>query len=531
MTASTRRITAVVRADFLVRFRRPSTVVVFLLLGFFAYLWVPAPATGRALIQIDGHRALYNSAALGMATALLGTICIGLFAFYVVSNAIQRDVRSRCGSVIAATGVRSSEYLVGKVLGNVLFLCTFMAGFMLTSMAMVLVRGEAPLEPLVFVWQYLLLVPPSIVMVSVVAILFESIPFLSGRFGDVAYFFLWIGLLVPATALAEKGASNSPTWLAYVDASSFAFLFIQLRVLLHTTAVSIGASPFDPALSPIVFPGLSLAPEWILPRVTSTFAPLVLFPIALVFFHRFDPARIGRSVARTREGLFARVQRWIKPLTRPVVALLMGRPGRGQTSILGAARRDAALTLGASPLAPVALIVFSLAALGMPTEKLLRGLVPVLVAVIGVVLADVSCRERRAGTMGLVWASPLLKPAFVRWKVLTALFLSLLFAAVPLGRLAIARPWSVVAMLVGLAFLSSAATMLGVVSSNPKTFIVTCLSFWYVVTNDGGRTAALDFAGFYGRATPTTVAGYGALAVAFTAIAEAAWSAELRRDA
>src|SRR3954463_8482893 len=192
---SLRRIGAILRADFLVRFRRISTTVVFLLLSAFAYVWIPPPSTGRALIQINGHRAIYNSGAIGMGSASLGMIFVGLFGFYVISNAIRRDITTHCGLVIASTPMRSIEYLFGKFLGNLAFLFTFLCGFMLFSMAMQVVRGEARLEPWVFLQQYLLLTPSAIVLVSAVAVLFESIPWLSGKIGDVLYFFLWMALI------------------------------------------------------------------------------------------------------------------------------------------------------------------------------------------------------------------------------------------------------------------------------------------------------------------------------------------------
>lgn len=44
-----RRMAAIVKADFLIRFRRLSTLIVFLLLSSFVYVWVPDPATGSAL--------------------------------------------------------------------------------------------------------------------------------------------------------------------------------------------------------------------------------------------------------------------------------------------------------------------------------------------------------------------------------------------------------------------------------------------------------------------------------------------------
>ena len=99
------RIAAIVRADVMIRFRRFSTLVIFLLLSASALLWVPDLKTGRTLISIGGHRALYNSGSIGMATAMLAAMFVGLFGFYVVSNAVRRDVISRCGFVAASEDV------------------------------------------------------------------------------------------------------------------------------------------------------------------------------------------------------------------------------------------------------------------------------------------------------------------------------------------------------------------------------------------------------------------------------------------
>ena len=109
MTASLSRIAAIVGADFRIRFRRVSTVIVFLLLSAFAYVWIPNPSTGRTLIQINGQRAIYNSGAIGLGTASLGMIFVGLFGFYVISNAIRRDVTTRCGVIAASTPMRSGD--------------------------------------------------------------------------------------------------------------------------------------------------------------------------------------------------------------------------------------------------------------------------------------------------------------------------------------------------------------------------------------------------------------------------------------
>ena len=469
------RIAAIVRADFLIRFRRPSTIVIFVLLSAIAYLWVPAPSTGRALMRIGEKRALYDSAAIGMATGLLAGMFVGLAGFYVISSAIRRDVVSRCGSIIAATTVRNVEYLAGKFLGNIVFLVTFVAGYMLVSMTMLLVHGEGPLQPVVFVEEYALLASGTIVLISVLAIVFESVPWLSGRFGDVVYFILWAGTFSIAVAFVEGGVM----WTRYIDFHALAFMMAQIRSTFHTTSFSIGASPYNPANGTIVVPPLRLTAEWIVPRITSTLAPLLLLPIALVFFHRFDPVRTRTAAAHARRSWSGRINALVRPLAR----LAFGRFA-GATAIA-----DAQLTVVSTPLVVVAAIVFALVPIeGMPFAFLAAAMF----------ISDAATRERRAGTEALVWAVPRVRERIVTWKMTSSLLVALLVVAIPIARSAVARPATLGPLLAGVIFTCAAATALGIISGNPKTFIVLYLTFWYICVNDKGATPALDFAGFFG---------------------------------
>ncbi len=517
MRESARRLAAVVRADLLIRFRRVSTVVVFLLLSAFAWMWVPDPATGRTLLQLDGRRALYNSAAVGMATATVGAIFVGLFGFYVVSNTLRRDVATRCGFVIASTTMRSSEYLFGKFAGNLAFLTTFIAGFMVSSMAMLVVRGEAPLQPLLFTWQYVLLVPPAIVLVSALAVTFESIPALAGRFGDVLYFFLWIGGM---SIVAIKGHAVA----GYFDFFGVAFLFDSMTTVLDTTSMSIGQSAYDMAKPPFVFQGLPLLQEWIVPRIVSTFAPLSFLAVARVFFHRFDPSRVRASAREGPRNVLRSLQRMLKPAAR--IAWTMA-PGSGN-SLIAAARSDAIMTITAAPMSLLAAAVLAAATLGTNAQSFAGGVLPVAFAVAALFIADISCREARSGTIPLVFASPRLKASFVWWKTLSTTIVLLAIIGIPLLRAAFDLR-RVPALLIGVAFIVAAATALGVLTSNPKTFIVLFLTFWYLVINDHGHTPALDFAGTSGVATPAVMLSYLGVTIAALASAHASHGAHLRR--
>jgi len=511
MTETFQRIGAIVRADFLIRFRRLSTLVIFLLLSFFAYVWIPDPASGKTLMQIGKGRVLYNSAAIGMATAVLATIFIGLVGFYVTSNAVQRDLNSRCGFVIASTTMKTREYILGKFAGNVVFLATFVCGFMLVSMAMVLVRGEAPLQPLIFAKQYAILVPSAIMFVAALSIVFESIPFLSGRFGDVVYFFFWIASLGIVASSAENGHGGGV--LRYFDFSAFGYLFDETVRTYHTKSMAIGQTTFDKTVPLRVIDGLHLSGDEWLTRITSTLSPIAILGLALLFFHRFDPARVRAHTARNGKWM-QRLNAVAKPFAFPLT--MMTRGG-------GAVLADARTSIASVPLAAIAFIGITIATLAGGHDVLLIGIAPA-----AIFIADIASRERRAGTTGLVYAAPHLRERFVFWKLGSSIVVAALILAAPVVHTAITRPGSLVALLVGIAFLCAAATSLGIISSNPKTFVVLFLTYWYIVVNDKGQTAYFDFAGFY-KTTPAWVTLlYAGLSVALIAAAEGVHRARLQ---
>ncbi|HYI08392.1 MAG TPA: hypothetical protein VEK57_04925 [Thermoanaerobaculia bacterium] len=527
MSATLHRLAAIVRADVLIRLRRPSTAVVFVLISIIPYMWIPDPSTGRTLMQIGGSRVLYNSAAIGMGTAVLGTMFIGLIGFYVISNALRRDVLSRCGSIIASTTMRGGEYILGKFAGNVAFLSIFTLGFMTTAMAMVLVRGEAPLQPHVFAMQYLLLLPPAIVFVSAIAILFECTPLLRTKLGDVLYFFLWMGMMGAVASTIEKDPGAN--WAPYFDVSGLGFLLQQMKTYYNTNSLSIGSSTFDAAKAPLVFPGIQLGAQWILPRLGSTLWPMALLLLARLFFHRFDPARVRAMPNEgTRRSWLGRLNLISKPVARFLVSIgsvVRYLPGR----LLRSAAVDALATIGAFPLAAVAIIGFAIAALASDANSLLTGVLPFAFAGCAIGIAEISCREKRAGTTALVFAAPGLRASFVAWKYLSTLIVAAAFLAVPVARAIALRPASAIPLLTGILFLTAASTALGIVSSNPKTFIVLFLTFWYVAMSDKGQSPGLDFAGWFGTATPTVIATYAALGAAFLLLSQLFHTNELRR--
>jgi len=507
------RCWAVAVTDLRLRFRQTSTLVVFLLMSFLAYLWVPDPATGRAVFVVDSRRVVYDSSALALATGVLCSVLLGLFGYYLVSHSLARDVRTRCGYVVASTPVKNVEYLFAKVLGNSVFLAALGFGFMVTAMVMQLVRGEAPLQPWIFASQYVLLLPPMVLFVSAVAVLFESVRWLSGKLGDVLFFIGWLtvsGLTAALEGTRTVGPGSTSPGLgptAFLDVSGLGLVVRQMRLQTGSDSFSIGATSFDPNLEPIASLGLWTGPEWVIARLAALLPVLPVFLLAVLAFHRFDPARVkGVATRRGRgyvERLEALVSPLVRPLLRPALAGVGGGPGLG-----GAVVSEAALILVLQPLGALALVTLAVFSLVSPTSTVVGGVLPASMAALGLVLAGAAGRETRHGTWLLVAAAPALDRVYVVWKLAAALLVGLAFTVLPAVRLLVASPSRAVSVLVGTIFIAGMATALGSLGGPPKAFLALFLTFLYVALNDAGRTPALDFAGFSGTAGPGIWTGY-----------------------
>ncbi len=523
------RFRAVVVTDLRLRLRQTSSLVVFLLLSALPYLWVPDPATGRAVFVVDDRRVVYDSAALALATGVLCTIVLGLFGFYLVSHSLARDLRTRCGYVIASTPVGNLEYLLAKATGNAAFLAVLAAGYMACAMAMQLVRGEAPLSPWPFVVQYLVLVPPTVVFVAAVAVLFESVPRLSGKLGDVLFFVGW--MTVAGAGAAIEGTRAVPRTglgpLSFLDVGGIGFVVQRMRVATGSDSFSFGATSFDPGLEPLVLPALTAGGDWLLVRLAAFAPALPVLALAVLAFHRFDPARVRGAAARRGRGWLERLEALVRPLTRPLLRPALAGAGRGP-NLPGAVLAEAALILHLQPLGALALAVVAVLSLALPAAAVAGGVLPAAVAASGLVLAGAAGREARHGTAPLVAAAPALDRLYLAWKLTAAAAVGLAFTALPAARLLLDSPARALSVLTGTLFVAGTATALGVLGGPPKAFLALFLTFLYLALNDAGRTPALDFAGFSGAAGPAVRLGYLLATAAALAVAAAVYSRRRR---
>ena len=115
---SLRALYHLARADFLQRTRSYGFLITLGMTLYVALFFIPPNHSSYATMTISGHRGLYNSAYLGSLMALLISPLLSLAGFYLVKNAIDRDIQTGVGQILATTTLTKPLYTVGKTLSN-----------------------------------------------------------------------------------------------------------------------------------------------------------------------------------------------------------------------------------------------------------------------------------------------------------------------------------------------------------------------------------------------------------------------------
>lgn len=236
-----RTIYHLMRADFFERVRRYSFLITLGLTIYLGYTFVPPADAKYVTVAMGDYRGVYNSAWIGSMVAIMTSVFLALPGFYLVKNAVERDQQTGVGQIIAATPVSKLFYLLGKMCSNFAVLAVMVGILILVALAMQFIRAEElRLDLWALVSPFLFITLPAMAVVAALAVLFETIGWLRGGFGNVVYFFLWIALL--SLAIAPTEISNQDTVPRHVHLTplpsvpkSFHFaemLFAELRLML-----------------------------------------------------------------------------------------------------------------------------------------------------------------------------------------------------------------------------------------------------------------------------------------------------------
>lgn len=166
----------IVTSDYLQRTRSYAFLITLCASVAIAYTFVPEPNANYSTIRIADHVGYYNAAWFGYVTAIMTSIFLSLFGYYLINSGIKKDLETKVGHIIASTQVSNTTYLLAKALSNFLLLTSIVGIVFVMSIVLFLLYNDGyPFELFQFIKPYVCITLPAMGFISIIAILFEVI--------------------------------------------------------------------------------------------------------------------------------------------------------------------------------------------------------------------------------------------------------------------------------------------------------------------------------------------------------------------
>jgi len=485
------------RADFLERVRRYSFLV---MLGTVVFLGYQV-AAGNIYIQMGDYRGEFNSAWVGSIIAIIASLFLGWFGFYLVKGSVARDRETGVGQIMATTPLSRWQYTFGKWLSNFAVLVAMV--FILAAAGIVIQYLSSENNQLHI---FTLFAPvlfgtlPMMAFVAAIAVLFETIGFLSGGFGNVVYFFLFLMLIPLGDNLRKTNPALEPLGAGLLqqsmgNAATAAFPD-------YDGSFMVGSS--DTAVRGIFnWSGVEWTPAIVLKRLAFFGMAIGLTLLASLFFDRFDPAKRRKSGENKRAPSLLNEQHVsslppTRTLSRSITLTPLDRTPIGSTFFRVFISELKLLLKGQRWWWYAIAIGLFIVSLVTPLEDVRTSLLPFIWLWPVLIWSGMGNRELQHNTYQMVFSSaaPLMRQLPASWlagfvvAVLTGSGAALkLFGA---GDTAGLLAWFSAAF-----FIPSLALALGVWSNGQKLFEVLYVTMWYI--GPMNYVYAVDFIGTKGN--------------------------------
>jgi len=333
-----------------------------------------------------------------------------------------------------------------------------------------------------------------------VAVLFETIPFLSGGFGNIVYFFLFVMVI----ALAQEASLNpvlEPT--GAVITHDYMTADLLQKHPDYNGDFTLGGGFDQEVTDTFLWNGIAWTGDMLLLRSSLVGAALLITMVAALFFDRFDlsrakPKRIKSKAASPEPVVASSLQTLSVPHLTP---LKISANRLNFTDILFT---EIKLLLKGQRwwwyLVAGGLMV---AGLINSSETAYTVILPIAWIWPILLWSSIGCRETRHNVQSITFASPSPVWRQLPSQWLAGFILSLVLASGVLLRLIIAGNLAGLGwLLIGAIFIPSLALACGVWSHGSKLFEILYILLWYL--GPVNRLHQLDYLGVTGESQPLT---------------------------
>ncbi len=294
-----RYIYSIVKADYLQRTRSYAFLITLAITVYAAYSFVPPPTASYTTLNIVGYKGVYNSAWVGHVSAMMTTIMLSLYGFFLINGGIKKDIDTEVGLIVATTQISNFGYLLNKFFSNFLVLLTIMGCTFAVSIVMFFVRTTGyPFIISDFVVPYLLFAIPALLVVSSLSVVAEV--FL-GKRSILQYivFFMFFGAM-----LANVTNLKNDNTAIIADAFGVRTMTSSIRNKVNTqyhenvAAINLGFTfnSHKKAFRTFVWNGVNWTGFFLFSRFLWICIAFALVYFSSFFFHRFDvKQRFGKK--------------------------------------------------------------------------------------------------------------------------------------------------------------------------------------------------------------------------------------------
>jgi ABC-type transport system involved in multi-copper enzyme maturation permease subunit len=485
---SARVIYHLARADFLERVRRYSFLVMLGLVILLGY----QTAIGNVRLQLGQYRGEFNSAWIAGMMSIIITFFLGWFGFYLVKGSVARDRETGVGQIMATTPMSRPAYMLGKWISNFAVLMAMVLILMIIGLIIQLISGESSrLDLGVYLTPFLYIVMPLMALVAALAVLFEVIPFLSGGFGNILYFFAFVMIIPFTMETIQTHPALEPLGMALLKED-------MAQEVLQVYPDYDGSFMLGGLDTPIEGTFTWTGIDWTRPVVATRLGYIGLAVLVTLtgslFFDRFDPSR---RKPRRRKGSASTETPEPVSVSEPLPAVQLTPLNRTANQFRFARVLLAELKLMVKGqywwwyLGAAGLIIASLV---NPVEVTRQYVLPLAWIWPILLISSIGNREARVNMQQIAFssASPL-------WRQLPAQWLACFIVILIMGSGAALKfiiggdTVGLLAFLSGALFIPSLALALGVWSGSSKPFEIVYVSLWYL--GPLNKVPGLDFIG------------------------------------
>lgn len=485
------------RADFLVRVRRYSFMLMLGLVVWIGYL----SASGQFPMWVTpDYVGITNSAWAGGIMTITVTTLLTFVGFYIVKGSVNRDYITGVGQIMATTPLSRPLYMFGKWLSNFAVVGVTILIVLLEGVAMTLLAGAKGFNLVTLAAPLVIIALPTMGLVAALAVLFEAISWLRGGLGNVVYFVAYMTMIslssmgmimnelgIPVTANPYIDLTGQQTIGENIAQAAKAAYPECTGMLSFVGGVSIP----DPKY--FTWNGMTWTGDILLSRLVFLVIAVGLVMVSALFFDRFNPSRL-LLIKRTKTASDA-----FQPVTASQAIPV------SKVHLTPLAESHTRFRFGALFLAELKLFLkgqrwwWYVVAAGLVAAQMVTPLevtrTLLLVAWVWhiLILSGLGCRENRFDTRQIVFAAPhpianQLPAAWLTGSVVTAALgsgalIKFIFTGETIG---------ILGWLTGVVFIPSLALALGTLTGSGKTFEAVYVVWMYAIYQ---RVSSLDFMG------------------------------------